>query len=238
MTTPEKIGKYQITGKLGQGAMGEVFRALDPVLNREVAIKRISAGLDADETMRKRFQREAQAVALLSHPHIITVYELGFENDMMFMAMELLEGKDLKYAIANRKMSLDEKLSLMEQIGRGPRLRTRSRHRAPRPEARQHPHPAGRQGEDHGLRAGPHGRLRHDQHRHRDGHAALHVARAGARPEGRRALRRLRARLHLLRAARRQEAVRRRVDARRAVQGDAGGAAGAARARRRTCRRC
>ena len=119
MSTPEKIGKYQITGKLGQGAMGEVFRAHDPVLNRDVAIKRISAGLDADETVRKRFMREAQAVALLSHPHIITVFELGFENDQMFMAMELLEGKDLKYAIANRKMTLDEKLGLMEQICEG-----------------------------------------------------------------------------------------------------------------------
>ena len=63
--------------------------------------------------------REAQAVALLSHPHIITVFELGFENDQMFMAMELLEGKDLKHAIANRKMTLDEKLGIMEQICEG-----------------------------------------------------------------------------------------------------------------------
>jgi serine/threonine-protein kinase len=119
MTTPEKIGKYQIVVKIGQGAMGEVFRAHDPVLNRDVAVKRISAGLDADETVRKRFQREAQAVALVTHPHIVTVYELGFEGDHMFMAMELLEGKDLKHAIANRKMSLDEKLTLMEQISEG-----------------------------------------------------------------------------------------------------------------------
>ena len=119
MTTPERIGKYQITGKLGQGAMGEVFRGHDPVLNRDVAIKRISSGLDADETLRKRFQREAQAVALLSHPHIITVYELGFEGGQMFMAMELLEGQDLKHAIAHRHMALDEKLALMEQISEG-----------------------------------------------------------------------------------------------------------------------
>src|SRR5262245_1627197 len=108
MATPEKIGKYQIVSKLGQGAMGEVFRAHDPVLNRDVAVKRISAGLDADEMVRKRFMREAQAVALLSHPHIITVYELGFQGDQAFMAMELLEGKDLKWVIANRKMSADE----------------------------------------------------------------------------------------------------------------------------------
>jgi serine/threonine-protein kinase len=119
MATPEKIGKYQIVSKLGQGAMGEVFRAHDPVLNRDVAVKRISAGLDADEMVRKRFQREAQAVANLSHPHIITVYELGFEGDQAFMAMELLEGKDLKHVIANRKLSLGEKLSVMEQMAEG-----------------------------------------------------------------------------------------------------------------------
>ena len=119
MSTPEKIGKYQIVGKLGQGAMGEVFRAHDPVLNRDVALKRISAGLDADETVRRRFLREAQVVASLSHKNIVIVYELGFEGDQAFMAMELLEGKDLKHAIATRKMSLDEKVSVMEQTAEG-----------------------------------------------------------------------------------------------------------------------
>ena len=117
--TPERIGKYQIVGKLGQGAMGEVFRGHDPVLNRDVAIKRISSGLDADESLRKRFEREAQAVALLNHPHIITVYELGFEGDQMFMAMELLEGIDLKHAVAQRKLGFADKLATMEQICEG-----------------------------------------------------------------------------------------------------------------------
>ena len=117
--TPERIGKYQIVGKLGQGAMGEVFRGHDPVLNRDVAIKRISSGLDADESLRRRFEREAQAVALLSHPNIITVFELGFEGDQMFMAMELLEGIDLKHAMGQRKLSYAEKLSTMEQICEG-----------------------------------------------------------------------------------------------------------------------
>ena len=118
--TPERIGKYQIVGKLGQGAMGEVFRGHDPVLNRDVAIKRISSGLDADESLRKRFKREAQAVALLNHPHIITVYELGFEGDQMFMAMELLEGVDLKHAMAQKKLEPTPRSSpTMEQICEG-----------------------------------------------------------------------------------------------------------------------
>jgi tRNA A-37 threonylcarbamoyl transferase component Bud32/tetratricopeptide (TPR) repeat protein len=116
---PERIGKYEIVAKIGQGAMGEVFRAHDPVLNRAVAVKRISAGLDTDENVKKRFQREAQSAALLSHPNIITVYELGMEGEQLFMAMELLDGIDLKHALTRRKMSLDEKVDVIEQICEG-----------------------------------------------------------------------------------------------------------------------
>jgi tetratricopeptide (TPR) repeat protein/predicted Ser/Thr protein kinase len=117
--TAQHIGKYEIVGKLGQGAMGEVFRGHDPDLNREVAIKRISAGLDADDNIRNRFLREAKAVAQLSHRNIITVYELGTEGDQAFMAMELLDGEDLKHAIALRKMTFDRKLDVVEQILEG-----------------------------------------------------------------------------------------------------------------------
>jgi serine/threonine protein kinase len=116
---PQRIGKYDIVGKLGQGAMGEVFRAHDPVLNRAVAVKRISAGLDADEMVRKRFQREAQSAALLNHPNIITVYELGLEGDQFFMAMELLDGIDLKHALAARAMTLEEKVGVVQQVCEG-----------------------------------------------------------------------------------------------------------------------
>jgi tRNA A-37 threonylcarbamoyl transferase component Bud32/tetratricopeptide (TPR) repeat protein len=116
---PQRIGKYEVTGKLGQGAMGEVFRAHDPVLKRDVAVKRITAGLDADETIRRRFQREAESAAKLAHPNIITVYELGLEGGQLFMAMELLDGVDLKQALAARRMSVDEKVGLVTQICEG-----------------------------------------------------------------------------------------------------------------------
>src|SRR5512143_2256826 len=96
--------------------MGEVFRARDPVLNREVAVKRITAGLDADETVRKRFKREAEAAAKLMHPNIITVYELGLEGEQLFLAMELLAGIHLKHALAARRMSLGETLGVMLHI--------------------------------------------------------------------------------------------------------------------------
>jgi tRNA A-37 threonylcarbamoyl transferase component Bud32 len=116
---PARIGKYEILGKLGQGAMGEVFRARDPVLNREVAVKRITAGLDVDETVRRRFRREAEAAAKLAHPNIITVYEAGLEGEQLYLAMELLDGVDLKHALAARAMSLDEKLAVALQVCEG-----------------------------------------------------------------------------------------------------------------------
>ena len=113
----EQIGKYKIAGKIGQGAMGEVYKAHDAVLNRMVAIKTINADLGADETLRKRFQREAQSAARLNHPNIITVYDYGEDHGKIYMAMELLEGTDLKQTIVRRApLSLDEKLEIMDQI--------------------------------------------------------------------------------------------------------------------------
>jgi len=92
-----QIGKYRILAKIGQGAMGEVFKGYDDGLGRSVAIKTIAKTLDAaDEEHRKRFQREAQAAAQLAHPNIITVYELGEDQGLIFIAMELLEGTDLR----------------------------------------------------------------------------------------------------------------------------------------------
>jgi len=116
----EKLGKYKITGKIGKGAMGEVYRAHDPVLNREVAIKTISATLSADSELRKRFHREAQAAARLNHPNIITVFDYGEEQGIIYMAMELLEGADLKDLIYHQHLaSLEDKLDVMEQVADG-----------------------------------------------------------------------------------------------------------------------
>jgi serine/threonine-protein kinase len=116
----EKLGKYQIVGKIGKGAMGEVYRALDPVLNREVAIKTISANLSADNELRTRFHREAQAAARLNHPNIITVFDYGEEHGVIYMAMEVLEGADLKDVIRQSLLvSIEDKLDIMEQVADG-----------------------------------------------------------------------------------------------------------------------
>jgi hypothetical protein len=113
----EKIGKYKILGEIGQGAMGVVYKAHDPILNRDVAIKTISASLGADDDLRKRFHREAQAAARLNHPNIITVFDFGEEHGKIYMAMELLEGTDLKDIMASGQLpTLDDKLAILEQM--------------------------------------------------------------------------------------------------------------------------
>jgi serine/threonine-protein kinase len=115
----ERIGKYRIVGELGRGTMGEVYKAEDPVLKRFVALKtlvvRASTG-DRDETL-DRFRREAQAAALLNHPNIVTVHDFGEEQGLLYMAMELLEGTDLREAIDSDLLrTLEEKLDVMDGI--------------------------------------------------------------------------------------------------------------------------
>ena len=114
---PSRIGKYAIQGLIGQGAMGQVFRALDPLLNRHVAIKTMVADVSADPELSQRFLVEAQSAAKLNHPNIVTLHDFGEDNGQFYMAMELLEGQDLSQVIKQRRLeSLEDKLSLMEQI--------------------------------------------------------------------------------------------------------------------------
>ncbi len=114
---PIRLGKYEIVAKIGHGAMGDVYRAHDPVLGRDVAIKTMNAHGGADDELRKRFHREAQSAARLNHSNIVTVYDFGEEQGRLYMAMELLEGTDLKDLIARRApLGLDQKLDIMEQI--------------------------------------------------------------------------------------------------------------------------
>ena len=116
----QAIGKYRIVSRIGQGAMGEVFKAHDPFLNRMVAVKTISSSLGTENELRRRFLREAQSAARLNHPNIITVYDFGEEHGKIYMAMELLEGSDLKDLLGTGALTdLEPKLDVMEQICEG-----------------------------------------------------------------------------------------------------------------------
>jgi len=98
--TKPTLGRYEILQELGQGAMGIVYLGKDPSINREVAIKTINyADIAADELsdVKARFFREAEAAGKLSHPNIVTIYDMGEDHDMAYIAMELLKGKELTH---------------------------------------------------------------------------------------------------------------------------------------------
>ena len=101
--TERFIGRYQITGELGRGAMGVVYRATDPQLARDVAIKTVDVHLDEDERKgyEARFLVEARAAGGLNHPNIVTIFDLGHSANGMYMAMELLDGRDLRDLLAS-----------------------------------------------------------------------------------------------------------------------------------------
>jgi tetratricopeptide (TPR) repeat protein len=100
--------------------MGEVYKAHDPVLNRFVAVKTMTGVLTADDELVERFRREAQSAARLNHVNIVTVYDFGEEQGRFYMAMELLEGVDLKEVIGTRGLNdLWDKLDVMEQVADG-----------------------------------------------------------------------------------------------------------------------
>lgn len=97
--TPERLGRYEITGTLGRGAMGVVYAARDPLIERTVAIKTIAcAGLSGKETseFEQRFFREAKSAGRLNHPNIVTVYDVGRDGELAWFAMELLSGTSLR----------------------------------------------------------------------------------------------------------------------------------------------
>jgi len=115
-----RIGRYLVTGRIGRGGMGMVYRGLDEVLEREVAVKTLTVEGTLDEESRKRFEIEAKAAAKLQHPNILTVFELGEDRGMPFIAMELLPGVDLEVLLrSGEAFLLQEKLEIAIQVLRG-----------------------------------------------------------------------------------------------------------------------
>jgi Tol biopolymer transport system component len=111
-----RLGAYEITGKLGEGGMGEVFRATDPKLKREVAIKVLPAAFAEDPDRLARFEREAQVLAQLQHPNIASIYGLEESGGVRALVMELVEGEDLAERLKRGPLPLDEALAVARQI--------------------------------------------------------------------------------------------------------------------------
>jgi len=115
-----KLGKYAIVEKLGEGAMGAVYKAYDEILDRYVAIKTMAEEIKWEPELKLRFYREARSVAALLHPNIVTIHDLGEEGKITYIVMELLQGKDLKTIIEEKTpLPLERKLSIMIQVADG-----------------------------------------------------------------------------------------------------------------------
>ncbi len=103
-----RLGPYEIVAPLGEGGMGEVFEARDTRLNRRVAVKLLRSEFAAASDRRARFEQEARAIASLAHPHICTLYDVGREQDIEFLVMELLDGQTLDVRLGRGPLPLQE----------------------------------------------------------------------------------------------------------------------------------
>ena len=113
---PEQFGPFVVSGTVGAGGMGEVFRARDPRLHRDVAIKVLSkAGPEAA----RRFTSEAQAASALNHPNIVTVYNVGVHDDVPYIVSELVDGTSLRSLVARAPLPIREVLDLAVQMADG-----------------------------------------------------------------------------------------------------------------------
>ncbi len=112
----EKLGRFQIKRLLGQGAMGEVYLALDPAIGREVAIKTIIPTSAQGDEAKARFEREARAAGILNHPHLVTIYEFGEDQGVLYIAMEYVRGHDLEDLFREQALTHSEALEVLAQV--------------------------------------------------------------------------------------------------------------------------
>ena len=114
------LGRYEIKEKLGRGAMGVVYKAYDPLIERFVAIKTIDLTILAEEEKEQyktRFFREAKAAGLLNHNNIVSIYDLGRTGEVAYIAMELMEGRELQeYLGGDRRFTIEETLNIVIQV--------------------------------------------------------------------------------------------------------------------------
>src|SRR5687768_17331620 len=107
-----RLGAYEILSLLGAGGMGEVYRARDTRLGRDVAIKILPSQLAADPDLRARFEREAHTISTLEHPHICALYDVGEHEGVAFLVMQHLEGETLERRLKKGPLPIDEALRI------------------------------------------------------------------------------------------------------------------------------
>src|SRR6266536_545281 len=112
----QQLGSYEITALLGKGGMGEVYRARDTKLKREVAIKFLPDEFSRDPTRVSRFQREAEVLASLNHPNIAAIYDVQEANETRFLVLELVEGETLAERIERGRIPVEEVLQIATRI--------------------------------------------------------------------------------------------------------------------------
>src|SRR5438874_2503700 len=114
-----RLGRYEIRSKIGEGGMGEVYRARDEKLNRDVAIKILPIAFSQDQERLLRFEQEAQAAGALNHPNILSVYDVNTHDGTVYVVSELLEGESLRDRIAGAALSPRKSIALAVQIAHG-----------------------------------------------------------------------------------------------------------------------
>src|SRR5881394_3756195 len=116
LTPGLRLGPYEVLSPLGAGGMGEVYKARDTRLDRTVAIKVLSEHLADTPDLRSRFEREARAVSSLNHPHICTLHDIGSQDGIDFLVMELVEGETLQQRLKKGPLPLDQALEYAGEI--------------------------------------------------------------------------------------------------------------------------
>ncbi len=119
LTTGQSLTFYEILGPLGAGGMGEVYRAKDTRLERDVAIKVLPEELAGDEERLRRFEREAKTLASLNHPNVAGIHGIDQVDDTCFIAMELVPGEDLSARLERGHLSIEEAIDVCRQIAEG-----------------------------------------------------------------------------------------------------------------------
>jgi eukaryotic-like serine/threonine-protein kinase len=116
LTSGTRLGPYEVVSPLGVGGMGEVYRARDTRLERDVAVKILPTNLSSDPCLRQRLEREAKAVSKLNHPHICTLHDIGHQDGVEFLVMELVEGETLEHRLIKGPLPPEQTIRFAAQI--------------------------------------------------------------------------------------------------------------------------